>query len=102
MSDKQQVLEALEAIKPFVELFRFTDGRVPTERLSFNDWQELSRAYSKLAALSATPAPKFSDEEIQVAWEKVFNWTLRDYALEHFISLNDVREFSAILNGSKP
>lgn len=36
-----------KAAWPFVKLMHGTSGRIPTERLSFSDWHELSRAYGE-------------------------------------------------------
>lgn len=32
-------------IRPFAELVKTTDGRIPVERLSLADWHELVKAY---------------------------------------------------------
>lgn len=45
-----------KAAEPFVALFRTTSGRIPTERLSFAHWHELSKA-------SAAAAKEASDGE---------------------------------------
>ena len=38
-------LDALrEAVAPFARLVKDTNGRIPTERLSFADWHMLARA----------------------------------------------------------
>jgi hypothetical protein len=35
-----------KAAKPFVDLMRSTDGRIPTERLSLENWHNLVKANS--------------------------------------------------------
>lgn len=51
VEQQQAKLNALrEAIAPFVLLMKGTRGRIPTERLSFADWHELSKAWKLLTA----------------------------------------------------
>lgn len=52
-----------KAVKPFADLVLTTNGRIPTERLSFADWHSIAKAYASLAqveeaALAAAGEPK--------------------------------------------
>lgn len=35
---------------PFVALVKDTDGRIPTERLSFANWHDLTKAFNRITA----------------------------------------------------
>lgn len=38
--------ELRKAVEPFAALVRESDGRIPTERLSFEHWHNLTKAFS--------------------------------------------------------
>ena len=51
-----------KAARPFVRLLKGTSGRIPTELLSFANWQELARAYDQ-ASPPATNGSTLPDGE---------------------------------------
>lgn len=50
--------DLLEAMKPFAELVSTTDGRIPTERLSFAHWHSLSKAHRNVRNNLSVEKPK--------------------------------------------
>ncbi len=52
---QEHISDLLDAMKPFVRLVKETDGRIPTERLSFANWHGLTKAFdAAVSALNAT------------------------------------------------
>ncbi len=55
------ISDLLDAMKPFVRLVKETDGHIPTERLSFANWHQLSKAFD--AAVFALNQPQTASKE---------------------------------------